>query len=417
MTDGHDTPVTPAPTTAYDALADHLPFVHVGDRTDDDLRYLTRFDGPDRPYAFVAVPGADGPQTTLCAPSLFADQARREFPGDEVETATTGRPAGERAAAVLTDAGVERDVSDIERDVSGVESGVSGVESDVSDIELHVPPQIPHEAVAYLQRAGFAVTATTAVRDARRRKTETEVDCHRRVQRAAVLGLARAETVLAEAVADGDELRWDGRPLTTERLRRQANSVLAAAGVEPAGNSVIGAGATAADLHYVGDDRIRPGETVLIDLSPRGPAGYYADVTRTFVVRSDGGWDRRAYVACEAAREAALAELADGSGVTAGVVHEEAAAELAAHGFRIDSDTVGFTHSTGHGVGLSLHEPPSLSGDATLAAGDVITVEPGVYDPDEGGVRLEDLVVVREDGYELLQPYPFGSTPRVRELE
>lgn len=398
MTDGSDTSATPT----YDALADHLPFVHVGDRTDDDLRYLTRFRGPDRPYVFVAVPGADGPHTTLCAPALFADQARREFPGDEVETATTGRPAGERAAAVVSDTGV---------------GGLGDTDGGVRDTEVHVPPQIPHEAVAYLQRAGFEVTATTAVREARRRKTDAEVDCHRRVQRAAALGLARAETVLAEATVDGDSLRWDGRPLTTERLRRQANSVLAAAGVEPAGNSVIGAGETAADLHYVGDDRIRPGETVLIDLSPRGPAGYYADVTRTFVVSSDGGWDRRAYVACEAAREAALAELADGAGVDAATVHREAAAELAAHGFRIDSDTVGFTHSTGHGVGLSLHEPPSLSGDATLAAGDVITVEPGVYDPDEGGVRLEDLVVVREDGYELLQPYPFGSTPRVRDLE
>ncbi|MEZ3144978.1 M24 family metallopeptidase [Halobaculum sp. MBLA0143] len=417
MTDGHDAPATPAPTTAYDPLTDHLPFVHVGDRTDDDLRYLTRFRGPDRPYAFVAVPGVDGPRTTLCAPSLFADQARREFPGDQVETATTGRPAGERAAAVLTDAGVGDRLSDVEGDVSDIEGDVSDIEGDVSDIELHVPSQIPHEAVAYLQRAGFEVTATTAVGEARCRKTETEIDCHRRVQRAAALGLARAETVLAEAVADGDELRWDGRPLTTERLRRQAESVLAAAGVAPAGNSVIGAGETAADLHYVGDDRIRPSETVLIDLSPRGPAGYYADITRTFVVSSDGGWDRRAYVACEAAREAALAELADGAGVAAATVHEEAAAELAAHGFRIDSDTVGFTHSTGHGVGLSLHEPPSLSGDAVLAAGDVITVEPGVYDPEEGGVRLEDLVVVREDGYELLQPYPFGSTPRVRELE
>ena len=423
MTDGHDTPATPTPTPTYDALAEHLPFVHVGDRTDDDLRYLTRFRGPDRPYVFVAVPGTDGPHTTLCAPALFADQARREFPGDEVETATTGRLAGERAAAVVSDTGVggagdaEGGVGDTEGGVGDTEGGVEDTEGGVEDTEVHVPPQIPHEAVAYLQRAGFEVTATTAVREARRRKTDAEVDCHRRVQRAAALGLARAETVLAEATVDGDSLRWDGRPLTTERLRRQTDSVLAAAGVEPAGNSVIGAGETAADLHYVGDDRIRPGETVLIDLSPRGPAGYYADVTRTFVVRSDGGWDRRAYVACEAAREAALAELADGAGVDAATVHREAAAELSAHGFRIDSDTVGFTHSTGHGVGLSLHEPPSLSGDATLAAGDVVTVEPGVYDPDEGGVRLEDLVVVRENGYELLQPYPFGSTPRVRDLE
>ena len=393
MTDGGD-----QPTTSYGflaaTLADHAAFVHVGDRADDDLRYLTRFDGPDRQYAFVAVPGGDGPQTTLCAPSLFGDQARREFPGDTVETATIGRPAGERAAAVLDEAGV-----------------AGGGNATVA-----VPSQIPHDAVAYLQRAGHEVTATDTVECARREKTAAEIERHRRVQRAAAVGMARAETVLAESTVDGDRLVWDGAPLTTERLRRAVDAVLAGAGVDPVGNSVIGAGRTAADLHYTGDDTVRPGETVLLDLSPRGPAGYYADLTRTFVV-DGGGWDRRAYVACEAAREAALEELAAGAGVAAATVHEEAAAELAAHGFRIDSSEVGFTHGTGHGVGLSLHERPSLTGDATLAAGDVVTVEPGVYEPSEGGVRLEDLVVVRPEGYELLQPYPFGSTPRRRDLD
>ena len=394
MTDGGD-----QPTTTYDflaaTLADHAAFVHVGDRADDDLRYLTRFRGPDRQYAFVAVASADGPQTTLCAPSLFGEQARREFPGEKVETATTGRPAGERAAAVLDEAGV---------------AGSDG------DTTVAVPSQLPHDAVAYLRRAGYEVTATDAVASARREKTAAEVERHRRVQRAAAVGMARAETVLAEATVDGERLVWDGAPLTTERLRRAVNAVLAGAGVDPVGNSVIGAGETAADLHYVGDEPIRAGETVLIDLSPRGPSGYYADLTRTFVV-DGGGWDRRAYVACEAAREAALAELETGAGVTTATVHEETAAELAAHGFRIDSTEVGFTHGTGHGVGLSLHERPSLTGEATLRAGDVVTVEPGVYDPGTGGVRLEDLVVVRPDGYELLQPYPFGSTPQRRDID
>lgn len=385
---------------AYEFLVDGdaAAFVHVGDRTDDDLRYLTRFDGPDRHYAFVYLPAtADGDARTsdgdaravLCAPALFGEQARREFPGGEVRTEHVGMPAGKRAAAVLAEAGVEGTVL--------------------------VPQHIPHDAALYLEDAGFDLASTDAVSEARRSKTETEIECHRRVQHAAARGMARAETILAEGtIAADDQLHWNGRPLTTEELRREVNATLASEGVRDAGNSVIGAGPTAADLHFVGDDEIRAGETVLLDLSPRGPEGYYADITRTFVVDSDGGWERRAYVACEAARKAALTEVE--AGASAGTVHEEAAAELAAHGFRIDSAEVGFTHSTGHGVGLSLHEQPSLSGEATLRAGDVITIEPGVYDPETGGVRLEDLVVVREDGYELLQPYPFGSTPQRREL-
>ncbi len=386
------------PTTTYGFLAeavaerDAAAFVHVGDRTDDSMQYLTRFGGPDRPYAFVSLP-PDGDRSTartvLCAPALFGEQAEREFPGDDVRTAGVGKPAGERAAAVLETASVEGTVL--------------------------VPQDIPHDAAVYLESAGYDVTATDAVADARRTKTETEIDRHRRVQRAAALGMARAETVLAEATVEDGALYWGGSRLTTERLRREVNAVMSAAGVTDAGNSVIGSGATAADLHYVGDDDIDAGETVLLDLSPRGPEGYYADITRTFVVESGGGWERRAYVACEAARTAALEEVE--AGASAGTVHEEAAAELAAHGFRIDSDEVGFTHSTGHGVGVSLHEAPSLSGETELQAGDVVTVEPGVYDPEEGGVRLEDTIVVREDGYELLQPYPFGSSPRVRDPE
>lgn len=386
------------PTTSYECLAeavaerDAAAFVHVGDRTDDNLQYLTRFGGPDRPYAFVFLPAGSDRETSrtvLCAPALFGEQAEREFPGEAVRTAGVGNPAGERAAAVLADADAEGTVL--------------------------VPQDIPHDAAVYLESAGYEVTATDAVADARRTKTETEIDRHRWVQRAAALGMARAETILAEATVDDGGLYWNGERLTTEHLRRRVNAVMSAAGVTDAGNSVIGSGATAADLHYVGDDDIDAGETVLLDLSPRGPEGYYADITRTFAVESTGGWERRAYVACEAARNAALEEVE--AGASAGTVHEEAAAELAAHGFRIDSDEVGFTHSTGHGVGVSLHEAPSLSGETTLRAGDVVTVEPGVYDSAEGGVRLEDLIVVREDGYELLQPYPFGSSPRVRDPE
>ncbi|MFC6754823.1 M24 family metallopeptidase, partial [Halorubrum tibetense] len=100
----------------------------------------------------------------------------------------------------------------------------------------------------------------------------------------------------------------------------------------------------------------------------------------------------------------------------AATVHREAAAELAAYGFDPDADEgeAGFTHGTGHGVGVSLHESPSLSGDVELRPGHVVTVEPGVYDPTVGGVRLEDLAVVTDDGYELLASYPFGTVPTER---
>ena len=379
------------PSTDFAALSDELPerdavaLVHVGDRFDDDLRYLTRFSGPDRHYGVVAT--AD--DQFLLAPALFGEQARREFAGTVV-TDDPSSPAGLRVARLLDQ-----------------------LVDDRESRTLLVPPQIPHEAVAYLQQAGYAVESTTAVADARLVKSERELDHLHRVQRATRRGVRRAAAILAESrvaqedPGDGDRpLVWQGAPLSTERLRRQVNATLAAEGVRDAGNTVVGAGETCADLHFTGQRPLSAGETILVDVSPRGPAGYYGDCTRTFVVDGDGGWERRAHVAVTAAREAALDELA--AGVPASQVQQEAAAEIAAYGFRIDSDETGFVHSVGHGIGLSLHEGPSFRSDDPLPAGAVVTIEPGVYDPDRGGVRVEDVAVVREDGYELLGDLPTG---------
>ena len=431
------TDLTPVVEAVTDAGAD--AFVAVGDRFDDGLRYLTRFAGPDRAYALVVVPDDREPNVTghavLCVPSLFREQAEREFvasartdegePSDadrpfpdgvvrEVRTDGIGDHPGERAAAVVND-------------LLGDAVGESNGEAADGDRTLLVPVSIPHDAAVYLERAGNALTSTDAVVNARARKTDAELDRLRRVQRATAAGMARAESVLAESeIVDGGPstaandpvrpaLRWEDAPLTTERLRREVNATLAAHGVRDAGNTVIGAGPSAADLHFVGDDPVRPGETILLDISPRGPDGYYGDMTRTFVVDGDGGWERRAYVAVEWAREAALDEIEPGA--TAATVHGEAAAELTAYGFdpNAEEGETGFTHGTGHGVGVSLHESPSLSSGTELRPGHVVTVDPGVYDPDIGGVRLEDLVVVTEEGYEILAEYPFGSVPDGRE--
>lgn len=389
-------------------------FVHVGNRFDDDLRYLTRFGGPDREYALVVVPD----RAVLCAPALFEEQAHAEFvaPADdlprEVRTENLGDPAGRRAAVVvadLTDGDPATTDADSTTDGDPTTDDAQNPTTDTLEPTLLVPLHLPHDAAVYIEQAGYSLSSTTVVADARRVKTEAEIACLRRVQAVTCRGMARAEAVLATATVDGDALVWDGAPLTTERLRREVNTELARHGVRDAGNTVVGSGPSAADLHFTGHDAVGSGETVLLDVSPRGPHGHYGDLTRTFVVESDGGWERRAYVAVEAAHELALETVA--AGVPAATVHEEAAAELAAYGFRVDSSAVGFTHGVGHGVGVSLHEEPSLRAADPLEAGQVVTVEPGVYDPGRGGVRIEDTVVVTEDGCEKLADYPVRFVP------
>ena len=409
-------------------------FVAVADRADRDLRYLTRSGRPERPYGVVVTPESAGaPATaTLLAPARSGPAGRRF-----VDAATADGAGVDGASVDSADAtadafhdGIVRAVrTDRAGDPVGTRAAAVLDERRSGGDELLVPRSIPHDAAVYLERAGYVLSSNPVVAETRAVKTPAEIDRIRRVQRAAAAGMARAETVLARSepgpeTEDGGEtadspgvraaLRWNGETLTAERLRRAVNATLAGAGVSDADNTVIGAGRAAA-ARRAGDGPIRAGETVVVDVAPRGPDGYHGGLTRTFVVDGDGGWARRAYVAVEAAREAALAEAEPGA--PAATVHGEAAAELAAYGFDPDaaSGEAGFAHGAGHGVGVSRREPPSLPGDDALRAGHVLAVRPGVYDPAAGGVRVADVVVVREDGYEVLAEYPFGTAPIARE--
>ncbi len=130
-------------------------------------------------------------------------------------------------------------------------------------------------------------------------------------------------------------------------------------------------------------------------------AGYCSDMTRTVCVGSPNEEARRIYHAVREAQQAALEAIAPG--VPVAEVDREARSVLKKQ--RLDRY---FTHSTGHGVGLEIHEPPRLGRGQTevLRAGMVVTVEPGVYIPGKGGVRIEDMVVVTEQGHEILTPTP-----------
>jgi Xaa-Pro aminopeptidase len=285
------------------------------------------------------------------------------------------------------------------------ERALEVVNERASGTRVLVPPSVPADAYRTIEQ-NVEEILVEQIDVGRARKDAAERSCHEFVQTAAQKGMARAEEVLASAAIDGDELRWRGDRLTAEHLRREVNAALASHGVRDAGNTVIGAGPTCADLHFTGQDTIRPGETVLLDVSPRGPHGYYGDLTRTFVVGEPDEWAASVYEAVEAAQDAALAVLEDGGGTRAAAVHEAASEVLADYGFETGDVEVGMYHGVGHGVGISLHESPSLTSDVALESGNVVTVEPGVYDPETGGVRIEDLVVVTEDGYENLTEYP-----------
>ena len=386
------------PETEYDGLdaaiddAGAVGFVAVGGRFDPDLRYLTRFEGPGREYAFVRVPG----KSVLCAPAGYVRAAEATFDG-VVAADRVGDPVGERAAAILdAERGAER---------AGSDAG-----------PVLVPPTIPHDAAVYLERGGYDLQSTTAGAEARVTKSDAEVGAIEAVQRAAAAAVRDAERLLATADVGADGgLRRDGRPLTAERLRRATNAELARRGVTDAGNTVVSAGEVTvggdAGRATRNDAPVRAGDPVAVAVAPRGPHGYYGSLARTVAVDSDGGWERRAYVAVESALDAALAEVE--AGAVARAVRREADAELAAFGFDPGGDSaVDGPAVPGYGVGLSRRERPFLDADTELEPGHVIAIEPRVADTERGTVRLSALVVVTADGYERLGGSDSSFAPR-----
>jgi Xaa-Pro aminopeptidase len=169
---------------------------------------------------------------------------------------------------------------------------------------------------------------------------------------------------------------------------------------EPAFPTIVAAGPNAARPHaHPGDRVIEPGETVVVDAGARLD-GYCSDCTRTFATGPLPKRLEEAYEACLAA------QLAGVEAVRAGVSGIEADAEARA---RIEEAGLGeaFGHGLGHGVGLDVHEAPRLSRESTdtLASGNVVTIEPGVYLEGLGGIRIEDLAIVRDGRPEVLTSF------------
>ena len=214
-------------------------------------------------------------------------------------------------------------------------------------------------------------------------KSEGEVASIERAVRVAESALER----LLESVD------WRAEPTELE-ITARLEFELRRAGSERLPFEVIIASGPRASLPHAGPGgrAVRDGDLLLVDWGATVD-GYCSDLTRTFVVGVASEWQRELHARVLAAQDAAVAAIAEGA--AARDVDAATRARLAEHG--VDRY---FGHSTGHGIGLEVHEEPRLSvrSDDILAAGNVVTVEPGVYVPGRGGVRIEDDVLVTETG-------------------
>lgn len=233
-------------------------------------------------------------------------------------------------------------------------------------------------------------------------KQDRELAYCRKSQRAATAAMRAAAGLIREASIDeSGRLRLGQRVLTSEMVKTRIEETLFGLGCSGEG-TIVACGADSALPHHRGRGTLRAGLPIVIDIFPcHRHSGYYGDLTRTIVRGQSGPRLKEMLQAVREAHRAALAMVR--AGVAASSVHHAAEKVFARRGMVTDlslDPPRGFIHSTGHGVGLDVHEAPWLGRSRErLRAGQVVTVEPGWYEPGFGGVRIEDTVVVTRDGF------------------
>ena len=284
--------------------------------------------------------------------------------------------------------------------------------------EAVVPAGFPVELADRLRAEGIVLDVDRAVFTARRRsKTARQLEGIRRAQVAAEAGTRAAADLLRAAEAVDGVLDLDGEPLTSERLKQAVAEAFLANGAT-AEDFIVAHGEQTCIGHHMGSGAVRVGEPVTVDLWPRDvESGLHTDMTRTFVVGPVSDELADYHRLCLEVHERVIPAIRPG--VTGRELHTIASEVVEAGGYPTQLSKKpgevlldGFFHGLGHGVGLDVHEDPSLdlSGGA-LVAGDVVAVEPGCYRQGYGGVRLEDLVLVTDDGAEVLTSYPYALAP------
>jgi Xaa-Pro aminopeptidase len=282
-----------------------------------------------------------------------------------------------------------------------------------------VPRSFPALVADHLRENGVTLEPNhKEFADRRRVKNERELAGIRRCQKAAEAAMAAARDLIFRAEPSNGEVKVDGELLTSERLKAEIRRVFSEHGVT-GDDFIVSHGAQSAVGHELGHGPIAPNEPIVIDLWPRDPeSACFADMTRTFVVGDPPDELVEYHKLVKEALDRSLG--ATKAGVAGSDVYRLVCELFEEHGQKTSLSKApgevleeGFFHGLGHGVGLQVHEAPALGrgGTGHLVAGDVVTLEPGLYRPGFGGCRLEDLVLVTEDGAENLTDFPYDLTP------
>jgi Xaa-Pro aminopeptidase len=367
---------------------------------DSNLYYATRFLAPD---AFIFLQDHRG--SLLLMSDLELDRAKAQATVDEVlsysvyeakaKADTGGAPTLIQTLSMLLR---ERQITRLLVPADFPLSSADGLRQAGFQLEAQPNPYFP----ARLIKRQEEIDAITAAQQA----TETAVD-----EAVRLITASRIKDDLLYAPANGagpGNGNKQDTPLTSERIKQIINLKLMELGYV-AQHTIVACGQQACDPHNEGSGPLRANQPIIMDVFPRSSSTrYFADMTRTIVKGRASDGQKRLYDLVRQAQELAIGQIR--SGADGQAIHEAIMAIFDKAGCRtglIDGRMQGFFHGTGHGVGLDIHEAPRISRSGSrLETGHVVTVEPGLYYPEIGAVRLEDMVVVTENGCINLTRYP-----------
>jgi len=368
-------------------MSDNLLIIAASE-TDSNLYYASRFLAPDA-FIYLAIQG----RSYLLMSDLEVDRARAQSRVDDVLSYADLR---ERTKARGVQKPHEGDV-------------IYTFLADHGVFDLTVPDNFPLAQADALRALGVTLSVKEEPFFAERAiKSDVEVAAIRAAQVAVEEALEEVmQTLRAATIRDGG-IYSEGVPLSSESVRRMLHLSLMAKGCVGQ-HTIVACGVDACDPHNVGSGPLRANEAIIFDIFPKSSeTRYFADMSRTVVKGRASDGLKRLYDTVLVGQELGISRVKNGASGKA--IHEEIEALFESRGYKTgkaNGRMQGFFHGTGHGVGLDIHEPPRISkSDWTLTTGEVVTVEPGLYYPDIGAVRIEDMVWVRDDGCQNLTTYP-----------
>jgi Xaa-Pro aminopeptidase len=356
--------------------------------SDSNLYYATRFMAPD-PFIYLEIGG----ERLMIMSDLEMDRAKSQASVD----------------TVLSYSEIERRAKQQGIAEPGTVDIVHQVLGDRRIKHIVVPANFPFSHAMKLQELGYQLRSKREpFYESRVVKTDEEVRHIEAAQRATEEAVAVAHDALRRAVIREDQLWLDGEVVTSERIKKFINVALMERDCI-AQHTIVAGGEQACDPHNEGSGPLPAHRSIIFDVFPRSATSrYFADMSRTIIRGTVSSNLRRLYQTVKDAQEEAITQVRDGA--DGAKIHQGICDRFERAGYRtglVNGRMQGYFHGTGHGVGLDIHEAPRISRTGSiLREGHVVTVEPGLYYPGLGAVRIEDMVLVTKDGCRNLTNYP-----------